>query len=114
MAKKTAPPTISKEQCEQYESLNETRLSLQRQARTLQGQLDKIEEKLLAFVRENGEKHGKGRISKKFGFVLGLELKSCAPSWKDEFIRVAGLEEAEQVAAAAAERKKESFSLARA
>lgn len=111
MAKTKAKTTITREQCESYESLNETRLSLQRQARTLQRQLNRIETKLVAYTKENG---GKLRTVKEFGFILSLEWKGSSPSWKDEFIRVAGLEEAEKVAAEAAATKKESFSLQRA
>lgn len=111
MAKTKAKTTITREQCESYESLNETRLSLQRQARTLQRQLDQIEIDLLAYTKENG---GKLRTVKEFGFILSVEWKASSPSWKDEFIKVAGLEEAERIAAEAAAVKKESFSLQRA
>jgi len=55
-----------------YESLNETRLSLQRQARTLQRQLDQIEIDLLAYAKEMA---GKLRTVRMFGFILSVELK---------------------------------------
>lgn len=111
MAATAEKTKITREDCEQFESLNETRLSLERQARALQKQLAVISEKLLAFTKENG---GKLRTVKQFGFLLAVQLKSSSPSWKDEFIRVAGLEEAERVAAEAAKTMRESLSLQRA
>lgn len=111
MATTAEKTKISREECEQYESLNETRLSLERQARALKKQIDELDEKLLAYVRENG---GKLRSVNKFGFLLSIQLKNGTPSWKEEFIRELGLEAAEKVAAAAAERKKESLTVSRA
>lgn len=106
-----AAASVTKQMIEDYATLNQERLELDRASRLLKQKLDQFEKTLLPFVRENG---GKSRTLTKFGYILSIKMKPSSPSWKDEFLRVAGVDEAEEVARKAAENLRESFQLEKA
>lgn len=106
------PAPITKKQLDEYTELDAERLRLNRQARILLSRINSIEAKLVEYVRMHGEKKGKKLTTlTKFDFLLSLKMKPCNPSWRDEFIRVAGVDQAEEVARKAAKTLKESFEL---
>jgi seryl-tRNA synthetase len=95
-------PHVTKNDIEEYLRLDEERKSLNRQAKDLEKLQDVIEKKLDEFVRANG---GKTKSVSRSGFVLALLTRKTAPKWKEEFIRVAGPEEAERLAKQAPDRE---------
>jgi hypothetical protein len=83
---------------QRWHQLQLQRLSLARQAKDLKALLDPLEEKFLAHVQECG---GRERAVISCGFRLAINEKRDSVAWKEEFIRVAGVEAAEKLIAAA-------------
>ena len=80
----------------ELQQVSERRLELQRERDTLKRREDQIKEQLTAHIDAKG---GRKRSVKLGGFVLALVPGKVYVSWKNEFIRVAGTEEAERVTA---------------
>jgi hypothetical protein len=96
MANTVSHPTTVKvtvNEVANYLSLRERRLTLQREADALQRIETAITSKLEAAVLANGAPLRKGK------FTLTLVSVSGRPSWKNEFIRVAGEAAADAVVA---------------
>lgn len=89
-------PHVTAPLIDEFLSLEKQRLEKQREADALKRQAEPIKEKLLAYVRAKG---GKGLTVLRSGFRLAIKLVNGSPSWKSEFIRVAGPIEAAKVAA---------------
>jgi hypothetical protein len=99
----TPAPKMTRVEIDKYFELDKERLSLQRQAKDLEALQEKIEDKMVAVVRANG---GKERTVLTCGYVLAIKDANGAVKWKDEFVRVAGSDEAEKLIAAAPKRDK--------
>lgn len=89
---------VTREEIEQYLALETERKALARQVDNRERAAAPLKKKLRAWVEAHG---GADRTCVHFGYVLALLARAGVPRWKDEFLRVAGLEETEQVAAAA-------------
>lgn len=103
MAKKaTKAPYITAPEIKEFLDLEDRRRALNRQAEDLEKQAKPLKEKLLEFVRIEG---GKAKSVERSGFVLAIKMVKSSPSWKPEFIRVAGQEEADKLIAEAPPRE---------
>ena len=91
-------PAITKREIEEYFADEQRRKELSAQARTLGKKSELFESRLEALVKEEG---GKKRRLNHVGFLIAMETAKGSVSWKNEFIRVAGAEEADRVAAEA-------------
>jgi hypothetical protein len=100
--KKTAPRLTAAE-LKRYFALDAQRLSLQRQAKALVALQEKIEERMIAVVEADG---GRERTVLTCGYVLALQDAPGTVKWKDEFVRVAGSDEAERLVEAAPKKEK--------
>lgn len=89
---------ITKREIEEYLADEERRRELSAQARTLGKKSELFEARLEELIKQEG---GKKRRLNHVGFLLALTTAKGSVSWKNEFIRVAGAEEADKVAAAA-------------
>jgi hypothetical protein len=87
---------LLKSELDQWHEWELERLKLQRQVKDLEALQKPLKEKFLAFVQEKG---GDERAVKSNGFLLKLNAKRESVSWKDEFVRVAGIDEAEAIIA---------------
>lgn len=96
---KTAPPTAPKKaQIEKYLAALAKMRQLQREARSHARIAAELGSKLMAFAKAAG---GKKRTVETCGFVLALIKKRLPVVWKVEFVRLAGVEEAEKLIKAA-------------
>lgn len=93
---KAARPT--RDELAEYFALEEERLALGRKVKDIGKLQGEIEEKVLAYVRQNG---GPERTSIVCGYRLSTEFKNGRVEWKTEFMRVTSQEEAERISAAA-------------
>ncbi len=98
----TKLPRVTKKLIEEHQELEARRKALSREASDLRKQQDAIEEALVALVREEG---GKARSVKKCGYVLAMHDASGSVGWKQEFVKVAGIDAAEELIAAAPKRE---------
>ena len=95
-----ARPT--KKELDRWVELEEQRLALARQTKDIVALQEEIEAKALDHVREHG---GPERVSMCCGFRLEITLARKSVQWKPEFIKVAGMEKAEELIAAAGTRE---------
>lgn len=93
MAKAEAP-YVTKALIQEFLSLEERRKALNREAADLAKQSAAIAEKLTTFVAVNG---GKERSVVRSGYRLSIKLTNGFVPWKQEFIRVAGQDEANRL-----------------
>lgn len=96
MATKADAPYVTKAMIQEYLELEEERKRLDRDARALAKKASAIAAKLLTFVKVHG---GKERSVVRSGYRLAIDLAPGYPSWKQEFVRVAGLDEANRISA---------------
>jgi hypothetical protein len=99
--------SVTKKDLEQWQAWDEQIRALRRQASDLaklQAELE--EQKLSPWVREHG---GPELCCVRSGFRLAIVLKDGSPSWKKEFIKVAGEGAAEAIIASLP--KKEALSV---
>lgn len=94
--RKEPPPKPSRAEIERYLEIEAERKALGRQSSDLKKEQDEIGAKLLDFVREEG---GKLRAVVRCDHRLAIKLQNGSVSWKSEFVRVAGKDEAERIAA---------------
>lgn len=94
MPEESKAPRVVKEDIERYLKLEEERLDLQRQARDKARLAEELEKKLWAWIEVHG---GDGRCCTRSGFVLAIKTKTGTVRWADEFVRVAGAEEAQKL-----------------
>lgn len=93
---------LAKSDIEQFLDLDEQRKALNRQADSLKRQVDLLGEKITQHIVDEG---GKAHRLVYRGFLLAIDLAKGTVRWKDEFIRLAGSEEADKLAAAAPPRE---------
>lgn len=86
--------TLTRKDLLRYLELDAKRLALNREAKALEREQDLIEPKIKDAIRTDGKK---GALFK-WGYNLLLTMVRGQVKWKDEFIRVAGAEEASKVA----------------
>lgn len=79
---------------ERYHALDEERKELQRKVRDLEKLQEEYEEKFFAYVRAKG---GKERTVIRSGYRLSINDKVCSVSWKNEFVKVAGIAVANEI-----------------
>jgi hypothetical protein len=94
---KPAPRPTGAELARYFEA-DQLRLQLNRQAKDLADEMEDIEEKAAAYVRENG---GKARCLVVCDYRLALETKPGRVDWKANFVQLAGAEAAEELRKAA-------------
>jgi len=87
---------LTAEEIAEFLALEEERKALTRKADTLSRKAGPLKEKLMAFVRDRG---GKDRTCLTHGFTLSLKEIRGAVAWKDEFLKVSSVEEAEKISA---------------
>lgn len=85
---------VTREEIAQYLSYEKDRLAAQRQVDNLARAAKPLKEKIEAYAQTHG---GKDRTCRHAGYVLQFLLRKVPPSWKDEFLRVAGEAEAAKV-----------------
>src|SRR5262245_34004644 len=96
---KTEPtPRPTREELDRWEELEKQRLALNRQAKDVGDLQAAIEEKVAAYVRENG---GRGRVCVVCDHRLALELRAGRVDWKGAYVNLAGADEAEKLRKAA-------------
>jgi len=88
---------MTTDEISEFLSLEEERRRLNRLAADLEKKAKPIKEKILQFVRTTG---GKSRSVVSCGHVLAIITRAGTVTWKDEFIRVAGEDEAEKLRSA--------------
>lgn len=88
---KIEAPYVTKNDIQEYLAIEERRKALNREAADLGKQSDVIKEKLMLFARANG-----GSVARS-GYRLAIKLATGFVAWKQEFIRVAGQEEANRL-----------------
>lgn len=84
-------PRVTIARVEEYLALQEKRRDLNRQADALEREEKVIAAELVALVESDG---GKARVVTKGSHKISLVEKPGSVRWKDEFIRVAGADEA--------------------
>lgn len=89
---------IKKTDVQAYEKLEEQRLSLKRQADDIVKQMEAFE---AAFEKEVRKSGSKTRTILRHGYIMAIKKKRASVQWKPQFVRVAGLEAAEAIIAAA-------------
>lgn len=87
-------PYVTKAMIQEYLDLEERRKALNREATDLGKRASAIAEKLEAYVTAKG---GKERSVVRSGYRLSIKLANGFVPWKQEFIRVAGQEEANRL-----------------
>lgn len=95
MSKEKAP-RVTRQYIEDFLRKDEERKSLNRRAADLERELGPIKKILTQLVEEEG---GTTKTKERSGYVLAIKTRDGQVKWKDEFIRVAGLEETERIAA---------------
>lgn len=90
--------SITREELEEYEILQDQRKALDRRAKTLKAR----EEMILEKARAELVAAGKNQIIR-HGYGLILEAGSVSVSWKEEFIKTAGPDAASKLQEAAKE-----------
>ena len=93
--------TITRDELDQYAADNAEQKKLASQARALKKRCDAIEKKVAAQLAANGK-----TSATRLGYGLALVDGRPYVSWKDEFIRVEGEDEADRIWAAAEPGKK--------
>jgi len=94
LSAKAKPPTAMI--IRELNELTERRLELQRERDVLKRREDAIKKQLMDHVDAKG---GRKKEVKLGGYVVALVPGKVYVKWKDEFIRVAGTDEAERVTA---------------
>lgn len=97
----TTAERLTKEALKRYRELRDKKSAIEREARTIGKELDQIAELCLAELTSAG----KDSI-RRHGFQLSLVEGRATVAWKDEFIRVAGAEEANLIQASATPTKR--------
>jgi len=92
------PAPVFRKDIVEFLDLEERRKTLEREARQLGKQSGEIADRLLAYARAHG---GKGQSIVRSGYVLAVVIGRGSVPWKQEFVRVAGLDAAEALIAAA-------------
>lgn len=93
---KSDVPYVTKNDIQKLMDLDRQRLEHQRKADALKKQGDAIRQRLMDFVRAQG---GKQMSVVRSGYRLEIKLVKGQVAWKQHFVRVAGIEEAERIAA---------------
>lgn len=88
-----AKPTAA--EVKRYVFLLTKRRELERQARLLQSESDKLEESIAAFVR------GQKKPVTLCGYIFSMLTRAGRVSWKDELIKAVGVDKVEQLQATA-------------
>jgi hypothetical protein len=83
---------------ERYFELDQQRLALQRQAKDLEKLQEELRQRFLLHVRETA---GPERALTRCGYRLAINQVNGRVEWKTEFMRVAGVEAAEELIEAA-------------
>lgn len=94
MPKEEKCPRVVAADVERYLSLEAERLDLNRQAKDKKRLADEIETKLWTWVEHHG---GEARCKTLADFLLAIKTEAGRVSWADEFVRVAGEEEAQRL-----------------
>lgn len=81
-----------------YEALDAERLKLKRQADAITKQMEAFE---AAFEKEVRKSGGKILTLLRHGYIMAIKKQRTSVQWKPQFVRVAGLEAAEAIIAAA-------------
>ncbi|MGC4004663.1 MAG: hypothetical protein QM811_16715 [Pirellulales bacterium] len=105
MAKKSAKsevPHVTVKEIQKYLGLDEQRKQLNRESAALKKQADAIEADIEKFIRANG---GKELSVTRSGYRLAILTAAGSVAWKDEFVKLAGNERAEELRAAAPPRE---------
>ena len=89
-------PHLVKKEIEEFLALEEQRLTKGREAADLEKLARVLKEKIWAYVEATG---GTDRTCVRSGFVISLKTKAGSPSWKEEFLKVAGPVEAAKIVA---------------
>lgn len=89
-------PHLVKSEIEEYLDLEERRLNLQREAADLEKLAKVLKSKIWLYCEAEG---GSDRTCVRSGYVISLKSKAGSPSWKEEFLRVAGPVEAARIVA---------------
>lgn len=85
---------LSREELAEYFKRDKERLSLQRKADDLAKANEATKKKAIEHVRANG---GKDRTTVCFGYVLSLRERAGFPAYKEELIKVAGVEAVDEL-----------------
>lgn len=94
-------PHLVKAEIEEYLALEEKRKAANRQADDIEKQAKVLKARIEAFIVAKG---GSARTVERSGYVLSIKQKAGSVAWKEEFLRVAGQEEAARLSAAAPKR----------
>lgn len=89
-------PHLVRAEIEEYLELEKQRFAKQREAADLEKLAKVLKAKIWEFVEAKG---GNARSCERSGFVLAIHQKAGSPSWKEEFLRVAGQSAAAQIVA---------------
>ena len=88
--------TISREDLESFVEMDEERKAAQRKADDLEKQLKPLKEKLMKFTLDKG---GYNKVVGKLGHSLSVVKVKGQPSWKVEFLNLAGQDKVDEVTA---------------
>lgn len=89
-------PAVSEKDLKELEEITARRLDLQRERDVLKRREDAIKAQLVEHVEAKGGKKKEVKLGR---YLLAMVAGKTYVSWKNEFIRVAGTEEAERVTA---------------
>lgn len=96
MAKAEVSPAPTKKELDEWRELEEKRLKLQREIKGVEALQEKVEKKALAYAQANADST---RVVVCSRYRLELVLKRANVRWKDEYVRVQGLDAAEKIIA---------------
>jgi uncharacterized coiled-coil DUF342 family protein len=96
MPEKGKAPYVTRADIEEFLRLEAERKSIQRQVDALERLAKPLKTKLSEYVRLEG---GSDKTVERSGYVLAFKTKAGQISWRGEFERVAGISEAERIAA---------------
>lgn len=89
---------VTKEEIEKWLALDERRKAADRLASDLKQQQEPLSDKLSEYVKEKG---GADKTTLHCGFVLAFKERQSQVAWKQEFLKLSSLEEAERLRKAA-------------
>jgi hypothetical protein len=89
---------VTRKELEEWSALEAQRLQLQRQVKDLAALQEVLEEKFFSHVVANG---GPERVVLSCGYRLRIDTKRGTVQWKNELVKIAGTDKAEELIAAA-------------